>query len=119
MSRPSPPSSAKLIQLLDLGVETLEAYGRAELAAEDCEVIPAKGLSDEALTELGFTLGPVDPVDPLFREATLPRGWQRRLDPEDSRSVLVYDRAGQRRLRLWYKAAPYDRDARISIEYRP
>lgn len=64
---------------------------------------------------LGFTFGPADPGDSLFRPATLPSGWTRRRT-DHSMWTEVVDTLGRKRVSIFYKAAFYDRDAFMSLE---
>ncbi|MGI5155771.1 hypothetical protein [Microbispora sp. CA-102843] len=95
-------------------IEEQEAEGAAAMQRGDCEIIPAKGASDEELTALGFTLGPVDANDPLFRQATLPPGWKRAGTGHSMHTDIV-DEHGRKRIGIFYKAAWYDRRADLSI----
>ncbi|MEV0586352.1 hypothetical protein [Nonomuraea sp. NPDC050310] len=96
------------------GVEDLEAIGMSQLLA--CDVIPARlvGIDEWGLAGLGFELGDLVDGDPLFRYACLPEGWTRK--PSDGpRTGYLVDERGQRRAVLWYKAAPYDRRATLTL----
>lgn len=92
----------------------MEAQGQRELVASD--VIPTQimGGGEDDLTALGFQLGDQVDGDPLFRRATLPEGWKREAADHSMWSYIV-DEQGRRRCSLFYKAAPYDRRASISI----
>lgn len=92
-------------------IERQEAQGQAQVVNSD--VLPY-GM-DEAdnrgvLEALGITVG--DPVDgdPLFRHVTLPDGWTRRGTDHPQWSEVV-DTYGRARVRVFYKAAFYDRKA--------
>lgn len=93
-------------------VEEQEAAGQREIVRAD--VIPAKGYSDDALTVLGFTLGPAVDGDPQFRRAALPEGWTRK-PAEDPRGSYLLDDLDRRRCTIFYKAAFYDRDAYLTV----
>lgn len=95
-------------------IEAQEAAGAAAMQAGDCEVIPAKGYIEDELTALGFVLGPIDPKDPLFREATLPPGWKR-IGTGHSMHTDIVDELGRKRIGIFYKAAYYDRRADLSV----
>lgn len=102
-----------LIQHLAGGIEASEARGQAELLASDR--LPARSDGDDpALIALGFTFGEPDADDPLFRPATLPLGWKRQGSEHALWSYLI-DERGIRRVSLGYKAAFYDRWARMSL----
>jgi hypothetical protein len=63
---------------------------------------------------LGFTFGDPVPGDPMFTNATLPRGWSREGSDHAMWSYLV-DADGNRRASIFYKAAFYDRSAHMSL----
>lgn len=60
--------------------------------------------------DLGFTLGPPLPSDPLFCLATLPPGWKKAPTDHSMWSRIVDDK-GRERVSIFYKAAFYDRSA--------
>lgn len=62
------------------------------------------------LEALGFTFGPADERDPLFRPAQLPDGWRKEGSDHDMWSYVL-DEKGRRRVAVFYKAAFYDRDS--------
>jgi hypothetical protein len=72
----------------------------------------------EDLEALGFVLGEIHKDDPMFREATLPEGWQREGSDHAMWSYIV-DERGFRRVSIFYKAAFYDRSAHIGIQHQP
>ena len=88
-------------------IENMEAEGQRQLV--DSDRIPVEGPAD-ALIELGFTLGDVDPADPLFRSCTLPEGWTRAAT-EHAMNSTINDERGVERIEVFYKAAFYDRKA--------
>ncbi|MFB4285665.1 hypothetical protein ACBJ59_61135 [Nonomuraea sp. MTCD27] len=106
---------ADALLLLAAGVEELEEAGGRQLLHS--KVIPTKvhGGTDEDLAALGFELGDVVDGDPLFRHATLPPGWTRRLEESDPRGSYLVDEHGQDRAAIFYKAAPYDRKASMVL----
>lgn len=95
-------------------IEAQEAEGAAAMQAGDCEVIPAKGYADDELTALGFVLGPIDPKDPLFRQATLPPGWKR-IGTGHSMHTSIVDKLGRKRAAIFFKNAYYDRRAGLAV----
>jgi hypothetical protein len=97
------------------GIEEQEAEGAAAMQQGTCEVIPAQGASEEELTALGFVLGPIDPNDKLFRQATLPAGWKRAGTGHSMHTDIV-DELGRTRVGIFYKAAWYDRRADLHIK---
>jgi len=94
------------------GIEEMEAAGQAQLV--NSAMIPTKliGCTEGDLIGIGFTLGPPDATDPLFRPAGLPAGWSREASDHDMWSYLV-DETGTRRFGMFYKAAFYDRSAHL------
>lgn len=80
-------------------IEGMEAAGQRQLVAST--VLPIEGSEHQALIDLGFEFG--DPVDDLFREATLPEGWSKQGSDHDMWSYIV-DADGQRRVSVFYKA---------------
>lgn len=90
-------------------IEAMEAHGQTELVNSDRLPVDATG-GDEPYLALGFTFGPPDPADPLFRYATLPPGWKRQPSDHPMWSYIV-DECGHRRIAIFYKATFYDRRA--------
>lgn len=70
--------------------------------------------SDAEFEALGIVLGEPDPRDPLFRPATLPPGWERQGTDHNMWSDVV-DPFGRPRIKVFYKAAFYDRRADMHI----
>jgi hypothetical protein len=99
-------------------IEDMELMGRDELLLADQIPVDCGGASiDEQLQSLGFILGDVTEADPIFRAATLPPGWSKRATENSYWSDIVDDR-GRVRFRIGYKAAYYDRWARLNTERR-
>lgn len=98
------------------GIEASEARGQAELVRSS--VLPAEmGDQRAAFEALGFKFGaPVD-GDPLFIHAELPPGWSKAPSDHDMWSYIL-DAKGRRRASVFYKAAFYDRSARMSLARR-
>jgi hypothetical protein len=92
-------------------IERQEADGQRQLV--NSQVIPTDA-PDAELEALGFTLGPAVEGDPMFRQATLPDGWKREGSDHAMWSYIV-DGLGRRRCSVFYKAAFYDRSARIRV----
>jgi hypothetical protein len=96
-------------------IYAMEKRGQTELVHSDrlpTEVLGDGG--DDAFKAVGFEFGPADDHDPLFRPATLPDGWTREAADHDMGSYVV-DPLGRRRVRVFYKAAFYDRRAHMSL----
>lgn len=103
-----------LLLTLAVGVEELEWAGQRQLLASS--VIPTRmyGCTEQDLAALGVELGEVVEGDPLFRYASLPQGWSRRPE-KDSRCSYLVDEHGRDRASIFYKAAPYDRSASMTL----
>lgn len=88
----------------------MEAAGQRQLV--NSSVLPASTPNDsrEAFEALGFVFGAPVSGDPLFVEATLPAGWEKRGSDHDMWSY-IYDADGNQRVAVFYKAAFYDRKA--------
>ena len=114
-----------LVQLLDAmtfggseSIERQEAQGQREMVSSD--VLPVEIISgNEADFEaLGFTFGERATGDDIFRAATLPEGWKREGSDHNMWSYIVDD-TGTQRVAVFYKAAPYDRNAHMSLVRAP
>jgi len=95
-------------------IEAMEAAGQQELAEAD--VLPAE-MDDEAraaLVAAGVVFGAPVKDDPLFVEATLPKGWRKRATDHSMHSDLL-DERGRKRGFIFYKAAFYDRKASLGV----
>jgi len=95
-------------------IELSESMGQSQMVRST--VIPTDGAED--LAALGFTLGEVVKDDPIFRECSLPPGWQREGSDHSMWSYIV-DERGFRRVAIFYKAAFYDRSAHVRIVSDP
>lgn len=95
----------------DAYITGMEAAGQRQVVASSKR--PTEG--SDALADLGFTLGEIDPADPLFRDVTLPEGWSKQGSDHDMWSYVV-DQHGRRRVGVFYKAAYYDRRADCHVE---
>ena len=92
-------------------IERIEADGQKEMMEGVLLPRQLSGCTEASLTELGFELG--DVVDDLFRKGSLPSGWT--MEADGSFHTAILDQAGNHRGYLSYKAAPYDRWARLSV----
>lgn len=99
-------------------IEGMEAMGQAELVASDQIPTDLQDCTEADLERLGFVLGPVEPDDPLFRQATLPAGWTKIAVGDHAMWSHILDDLGRVRFRIFYKAAHYDRHAQMGIERR-
>ena len=117
----TPENTAKADPLLNLlrsmepgGIEAMEAQGQRELLNSTTLPTDTSG-SDEAFLALGFAFGETVPGDDLFRQATLPAGWERKGSDHAMWSYVVDDR-GIERVAIFYKAAFYDRRAFMRLD---
>lgn len=95
-------------------IERQEAEGQRQLV--ESTQIPTQlmhGLTEAHLHAMGIIVGDPLPDDKLFREARLPHGWTKRATDHAMWSDILDDR-GRIRLRVFYKAAFYDRKAHMS-----
>jgi hypothetical protein len=103
-----------LLSMIVGGVEAQEAQGQEDLLVS--ELLPTN-MSPEtkvALQAAGVIfLGPV-PNDELFQYAQLPAGWSKQGTDHSLYSDLI-DEKGVKRASIFYKAAFYDRSARLSL----
>jgi hypothetical protein len=100
--------------ILPDGIEAIEARGQQELVSQR-SMLPTEGLEKHRLIweALGIQIMDPDPEDALFTEVLLPEGVQIQSSDHPMWSYLV-DSAGQKRAGIFYKAAYYDRRAKIS-----
>lgn len=94
------------------GIEAQEAQGQKDFCASD--VLP-KDCPRQELERLGFKFG--DDVDDIFVQAQFPGGWQKQATSHSMWSELI-DNKGRRRAGIFYKAAFYDRSARMRLDRR-
>jgi hypothetical protein len=93
-------------------IERMEADGQRQLL-ESCD-LPTEGSDDPEFLRLGFTFGEPHKADPLFRPATLPKGWKR-AGTDHSMHTNIVDELGRERVGVFYKAAFYDRRADMRL----
>lgn len=98
---------------VDQAIAEQERAGQQQLVHSDRLPVDTGG-TDEAFLALGFTFGPADAADPMFRPAALPAGWERQASDHDMWSHLV-DGLGRKRVAVFYKAAAYDRSAHMRV----
>ena len=94
-------------------IEAQEAWGQRELV-ESQDLPVDTGDTDQEFLDLGFTFGKPHSHDPLFRPATLPKGWRKEASDHSMGSYLVDDK-GRQRVHVFYKAAFYDRCANMYL----
>lgn len=105
-----------LLDAMPGGIETSEKRGQAKLVAST--KLPVDGLENPVFKKMGIKFGPPDEDDPLFCEAELPAGWKLVPARDSSYWSYVTDETETIRASVFYKAAFYDRKARISPEKR-
>ena len=94
-------------------IESQEKRGQDQVVASSGTTLPVDGSNTPEIAALGIKFG--DPVegDPLFRHAELPDGWSVKATDHSMWSDVV-DANGKAKASIFYKAAFYDRRARIS-----
>lgn len=99
------------------GIEAQEAAGQRHLVKGF--QLPIRyphdqpvGIGKAVLMEAGLVFGA--PVDDLFQQVELPKGWSIKPTDHTLHSDLVDDQ-GRRRAKIFYKAAFYDRRASIDV----
>ena len=98
-------------------IERQEARGQAELVLSDTLPADCSETSKAALENAGVVFGKHVGGDTLFRQARLPEGWKKAPTTHAMWSNLVDD-LGRVRAQIFYKAAFYDRSARLSARSR-
>lgn len=73
--------------------------------------------TDKPFIEIGIKFDTPFNDDPLFRPTTLPEGWTKAATGHDMWSHVL-DERGRKRIAVFYKAAFYDRAARMSLMNR-
>jgi len=99
-------------------IEASEARGQREMVRS--ESLPTQlmhGLTETMLEAMGIQLGEPFADDSIFRPATLPEGWKK-VPTDHPMWSSVLDTRGRLRLRVFYKAAFYDRQAQVIAENR-
>jgi|JI10StandDraft_1071094.scaffolds.fasta_scaffold23927_9 hypothetical protein len=98
------------------GIEAQEKAGTDALVQSTRMPLDLRG-GKQAFEALGFTFGA--PIDDVFQEATMPAGWTRKTT-DHSMYIMLLDEKGRERVRIFYKAAFYDRraDAVLMTRYR-
>ena len=96
-------------------IELSEANGQAELVHS--EQLPTDNHDRETMEAWGIVFGEPCADDPMFCNATLPKGWKKEATDHSMWSRLV-DEKGRERAAIFYKAAFYDRSAHMSASRR-
>lgn len=97
------------------GIEAQEAAGQSALVASAQLPKDIGGATREQLASLGFRFGA--DVDELFVRCDLPPGWKK-VATDHSMWSELRDAKGQTRASIFYKAAFYDRRARMCFVRR-
>jgi hypothetical protein len=94
-----------------------EAAGQESFAQS--ETLPTDMSEDarNALEKSGVKFLGIIEDDPIFQYVELPEGWQKKPTSHSMYTDLV-DANGKKRASIFYKAAFYDRSARLNIERR-
>jgi len=99
-------------------IERSEARGQQELVVS--QVLPTNGLCGRERTAweaMGVVIGEAVEGDDVFTNVSLPMGWKKRPTDHSMWSDLVDDKE-RIRAAIFYKAAFYDRSARIILVTR-
>lgn len=96
-------------------VEEMEVAGQDQLVNSVLVPVKVNFGTDEDLEALGFKLGKPLIDDPIFRPATFPTGWTRRPGETVYWSEIL-DAEGNVRIKVFYKAAFYDRRAGMNLQ---
>lgn len=99
-------------------IDRMISQGQTELV--NTSILPTDGLGGkeaELWKKIGVLLGNKVAGDPMFMNVTLPSGWSKRSTDHSMWTDLIDDK-GRKRASIFYKAAFYDRSARISIARR-
>ena len=103
-----------LLTALPGGIEAQERRGQHELVNSTNLPTDCSPEDQAKLEAAGVVFGAVVPDDDIFREATLPQGWQLKATEHSMWSELV-DQEGAVRASVFYKAAFYDRSAFMRV----
>jgi len=111
------PATALVGAMLDPRfIENMEAAGQRELV-KATDTLPSEGSEDPAWAAAGLVFGEKLAGDPVFRKVTLPMGWKKVATDHDMWSHLL-DEKGTVRGKIFYKAAFYDRSAKLYSQSR-
>lgn len=94
-------------------IEFQESRGQGDFVSSDTLPRHRDGETERALVLAGVKFLGLIEDDPLFQYVTLPKGWRKESTSHSMWSNLL-DEKGRIRFAIFYKAAFYDRDARIS-----
>lgn len=99
------------------GIMRQEAAGQRSFVKS--ETLPTQMSREDraALEAAGVVFGEVVQGDELFQFVQLPEGWKKTATEHPMHSDLLDDK-GRKRAGIFYKAAVYDRDARLSCSRR-
>jgi hypothetical protein len=98
------------------GIRMQEAQGQRELLhAEQLPIHGLLGADRDAFEAMGIKILDTPSKDSLFCHVELPNGWKKVATDHVMWTDLVDDQ-GVRRAKIFYKAAFYDRSARIELD---
>lgn len=96
-------------------IEASEARGQQELVHSNTLPSEMQKEDRDTLEAAGVVFGKVVGGDSLFIQCTLPEGWTKKPASHPMWSELL-DEKGRKRASIFYKAAFYDRKARLDVE---
>ena len=96
-------------------IEAQEKRGQGELV--NSSKLPSKVVGKEELEAMGVVFGEPLADGPLFCEASLPDGWEKRATEHSMWSEL-FDSLGNKVASIFYKAAFYDRGAHMHVHVK-
>lgn len=94
-----------------------EAAGQESFAQSETLPTDMSEVARNALEKSGVKFLGIIEDDPIFQYVELPEGWQKKPTSHSMYTDLV-DANGKKRASIFYKAAFYDRSARLNIERR-
>lgn len=100
------------IALTPGGIEHQEKEGQIEQSFKETLPIDTGRNTKEEFESLGFIFH--SKADDIFWNCTFPKGW-RKSATENSYWTDIVDETGNKRASIFYKAAFYDRRARVTI----
>lgn len=106
---------AGLLGGTDRYITEMESAGQRQLVNSTQLPTEMNSGTDDDLRAMGFELGDPNDGDPMFRNVTLPDGWSKQATDHAMWSKVV-DEHGRARLKVFYKAAFYDRRAFINVQ---
>lgn len=96
-------------------IEDQERRGQMLLIKSTQLPTDIRGDGKQVLERLGIKFSKPDKADPLFCDAQLPKGWEKKSTDHSMWSVLI-DGQGNEIASIFYKAAFYDRSAFMLVK---